>query len=323
MEIREFKHYEDVKSQWLELNASYKTNELCVDYDLHLHLWNRYRRNRDDQLRILVGSEKGEVIAVLPFILTRMTPAAAPGWIYAEEQLIAREYFSLPDRIHLMVNAFPENEATDLSCFYVPRHTDDFSTAPGRVIDLLESDEAYLASLSGKHRKLIRRNCAINADIVCRSAREIHLDALRPLIQQYRSYWREKKAGLPATEVIDSMEKLDMDLDILRRAQELGKLIALYMYLGSELVAVNFSVRRESDRVDDYLTLRNTGPEFAARGLGNFCIWQNIQVCRDLGIRYYDLSDFPAEYKNRFVNTNRFYYYYSGGIQADKCRESS
>ncbi|MCB0292753.1 MAG: hypothetical protein KDH97_21035, partial [Calditrichaeota bacterium] len=47
---------------------------------------------------------------------------------------------------------------------------------------------------------------------------------------------------------------------------------------------------------------------YAHRGLGNYAIWVNMNYCRQLGIRYYDLSDFPAEYKRKFINTEMFYY---------------
>lgn len=313
MKICEFNRYESVKPQWLELNSAYRKGELSVDYELHLDLWNRYRDSRGDRLKILVGSEKGEVFAVLPFIHARPTPLSQPVWVYGEEQIVAREYFSRPDRIHLMLDAFPVNETTDLSCFYAPGKPDKFATAPGRIIDLKESDDAYLATLNSKHRKAIRRNCAVNKDLVVDTKPAIHEEEIQPLVRQYREYWKQKKAGLPAEEVIDSQEKLNMDLDILRRAQRLGKLIALYFYLENQLVAVNFAVRREADRVDDYVTLRDTGSAFSDRGLGIFCIWKNMQVCRSMGIRYYDLSDFPGEYKNKFVNTEQFYYYYPGG----------
>lgn len=316
VEIAEFDRYESVKSQWLELNSTYRQGDLSVDYELHLDLWNRYRQFRGDKLKILVGSGKGEVFAVLPFIYAPPTPVSQPVWVYGEEQIIAREYFSRPDCIHLMLDAFPVNETTDLSCFYVPLQPEKFATASGRIIDLKASDDDYLASLNSKHRKAIRRNRAINADLVVETRQAIHEEGIQPLVRQYLEYWKQKKAGFPAEEVIDSREKLDMDLDILRRAQRLGKLIALYIYLDKQLVAANFAVRRGADRVDDYLTLRDTGPAFCERGLGNFCVWKNMQICRSMGIRYYDLSDFPGEYKNKFVNTERFYYYFTGGSRS-------
>ncbi|MBN1197041.1 MAG: GNAT family N-acetyltransferase [Candidatus Aminicenantes bacterium] len=317
VEIAEFNRYENVKSQWLELNSAYRQGELSVDYELHLELWNRYRQFRGDKLKILVGSEKGVVFAVLPFIHARPTPVSLPIWVYGEEQIIAREYFSRPDRIHLMLDAFPVNETTDLSCFYLPMQPEKFATASGRIIDLKASDEDYLASLNSKHRKAIRRNHTINADLVVEVRQTIHEEGIQPLVRQYLEYWKQKKAGLPAEDVIDSREKLNMDLDILRRAQRLRKLISLYVYLEKRLVAVNFAVRRGADRVDDYLTLRDTGSAFYERGLGNFCVWKNMQVCRSRGIRYYDLSDFPGEYKNKFVNTEQFYYYFPGGSRLD------
>ncbi|MFH2041106.1 MAG: hypothetical protein ABIJ35_01150, partial [Acidobacteriota bacterium] len=86
-------------------------------------------------------------------------------------------------------------------------------------------------------------------------------------------------------------------------------LISHYFYEGDCLIAANFAVRRENDRVDDYLCLRDCGEKQAWRGLGIYAILFNMEFSRSLGIRWYDLSACVREYKRKFINMESSFIY--------------
>ena len=137
-------------------------------------------------------------------------------------------------------------------------------------------------------------------------------DEIAPLLEKYLDYWRTKVDGAPAR-VAYSRDKVATDLALMERAAALGKLVALYLSLGDRLVAANFSVLRGRDRVDDYICLRDAGPELAPRGLGIYAVLRNMEACRARGVRHYDLSAWITDYKRKFLNAESFFYAWGAG----------
>jgi len=196
-----------------------------------------------------------------------------------------------------------------MSCFYTPRQAGFFCRTPGGVVDLKGSQEEYFRSLSKKSRHSLNRVLRENADIEVRVDNRVHWEEIQGVLKSQLDYWLKKNGTKLAGDKFYSQDKIDTDLKLMQRAQEMGKLVALYFYLEGELVTANFSVTREKDRIDDYLCLRNCGEEFVHRSLGFLAILENMEYCRTLGICYYDLSSCMAEYKKKFINTDFFYYY--------------
>ena len=165
----------------------------------------------------------------------------------------------------------------------------------------------------------------MNSDVKVISDDRLHEDKIRPLLECYLNYWRQKNGSASEDYNRYSRDKILIDLLLMRRAEELGKLIAMYFYLDEELVAANFSVKREQDRVDDYMCLRNGREHLASRGLGIFAILKNIEHCRELGTRYYDLSSCLRDYKRKFVNMETFFYFmgFEGRSIADGVTQSA
>jgi hypothetical protein len=128
------------------------------------------------------------------------------------------------------------------------------------------------------------------------------------LREKYIDYWIKKVQQRPKSDTEDSRTKIEMDFAVFQRAEEMGKLVALYIFHESKLIAANFAVLREHNRVDDYLCLRDTDRVYSKRRLGILAIIKNMQFCRWLGVRYYDLSDFRAAYKDGFINTGLCYW---------------
>ena len=309
IEIDEFDSYEDVHLLWRELNQNYKGGELALDWQLHDELWRRFHSNVGDRLRIIVASEAGRCVGILPF--SRVASAGPENneseWVYGEEAVIAREYFCYPEHIGLITPMLEPHSCTDLSCFYRPKNLEGFVQRPGCIVDLKETESDYLKSISPKRRSDYLKTEQLNVDIevvVDNAVRENIVGALR---EQYIDYWMTKVERRAKGEAEDSRLKILRDFVLFARAEKLGKLVVLYFYLGSRLIAVNFAVRREHDRIDDYLCLRDTERSISKRRIGIFAIIKNMQHSRDLGIRYYDLSDFQAAYKNDFINTSYHY----------------
>ncbi|MEW6745659.1 MAG: GNAT family N-acetyltransferase [Planctomycetota bacterium] len=301
--------YGDVRLLWKELNRTYKGGDLVLDWEAHARTWTQFHQPRGSQLKILVAHDRGECVAIIPFARPPATPEFDEGWILGEDSLVAREYFCPPERLHELVPHLPPHSSTDLSCFYRPQRQEFFVPHPGCIVDLGGSAEAYFALLPKRRRHEYTRSLKINSDIQVRVDSTLREEALSHLRAGYIDYWRRKFLAAGKTPIEPAAEKLAKDFVLLRRAEELGKLIALYFYLAKQLVAANFSVRRETDRVDDYLCLRDTDPSLARRGLGIFAILENMRVCRELGIRYYDMSDFPGDYKSGFANEGSFQYW--------------
>ena len=96
---------------------------------------------------------------------------------------------------------------------------------------------------------------------------------------------------------------------LMERAAQLGRLLAQYLTLDGALVAANFSVRRDRDRLDDYLCLRSEDPALGTRALGILAVVRNMARCRQEGIRYYDMSACSGDYKRRFANVSMSFLY--------------
>lgn len=307
MQLTESDSFIDIKPHWMELNRTYKSGELSVDWELHYQLWEQFYKNNNYILKILIGTENGRCVGILPLKYQYPGSEVQSGWIVGEESIIAREYFSPPDKIHQFLPYLPQNLPTDLSCFYTPRENQFFTKNPGKIIDIKTTEAYYFQSITKKRRGAFKRNLRDNEDIVVKISSKIEKEEIADLTEKYINFWLFKNALNGKLLEVDSREKIEMDLVLLQRAEEMGKLIAVYFYHKDKLVAVNFSVRREQNRVDDYLCLRDTDEQYAHRGLGIFAILKNMEYCRQLGIRYYDLSDFAADYKNKFVNTEMYY----------------
>ena len=311
MHITETDSFLDAKPFWEELNKSYKNGELSVDWEIHHQLWERFYKDKGYTLKILIGMEKRRCVGIIPF-KQPSTGDAQNDWIFGEETIIAREYFAPPNKIHQFLPFFPNHNNTDLSCFYTPSVTKSFVRKPGRIVYLADTDEAYYNSLSSKRRKALLKNERLNSDLNVKISPHVDEKEIAELTERYIQYWLIKNASNGKLLEVDSREKIEMDLFLLKRAEACGKLIALYIYDKNKLIAVNFSVRREKDRVDDYICMRDTDEQYSHRSLGIYAIIENIKYCRKLGIRYYDLSDFAADYKMKFVNTDMHYFTYSG-----------
>lgn len=310
MDIEESDSYIDVKSHWDQLNRTYKSGELAVDWEIHQQIWEQFDKPKGYKLKILLGFEKNECTGIIPFKYKEADQNNRPGYILGEEAIIAREYFTPPEKLHQFLPLLPAHTATHLSCFYLPFLTDRFTVKPGGVVDLKNSESEYYYSLDKKKRHALMRNFRENVDLKIQVVNRILDNEIRELAEKYIQYWEIKNALNGNGGEVDSREKIMIDFQLLRRAEEMGKLIALHFYLNDKLIAVNYSVRREAHRVDDYLCLRDNDEVYARRGLGIYAILKNMEYCRQQGIRYYDLSDFPAAYKRKFINTNLHYYTY-------------
>jgi len=307
MEIEYLDSYEDVRESWRALNDTYRGGELALDWTIHERLWENFWKPKGALLRILRASDGGGCFALLPFV--GLSSGDGIQWIFGEESIIAREYFCPPNRIHELIPYCPQHACSDLSCFYTPSDRSGFVGRPGCIVDVKDSQEAYLASLGHKKRHDYLTNLKRNDDLRTAVGATIDDAEIRELKREYVRYWYGKKLAVSREEAEESTEKIEKDFWILRRAAEMGRLNAVSCYLRDRLVAVNFSVFRGSDRVDDYLCLRDNSPECARRGLGIYAILKNLEVCRARGVRWYDLSDFRSPYKNGFINTESFEYW--------------
>ena len=306
IEIDEYNNYDDVYQIWQDLNRQYKGGELALDWQLHRELWERFHYEAGSGLKIIVASEAGSCVGILPFSKSPPESSDAPPeyeWVYGEEGLISREYFCSPEIIDAIVPYLPPHSCTDLSCFYRPRNVTRFTPHPGCIVDLKTTESAYLSSIKPGDRKHYLKTEQMNSDmevVVDNAVREDIVGALR---EQYIEFWMTKVADRAKGDAEDSKLKILKDFALFSEAERLGKLIVLHFFLNGRLVAANFAVRRENDRVDDYLCLRDTDKSLLKRRLGVYAIIKNMQYCRSIGIRYYDLSDFRAAYKQAFLNT--------------------
>lgn len=320
MNIRVFHQYDQVKPLWKELNESYRDGELTVDWTTHNLIWENFYRPRHASLMIVAGLHKKKCAGIFPFISEKGD--YPPQWSISEDFIIGREYFCPPDRIHLFRNLLPDHWTEDMSCFYTPQRPQFFLRAPGGLVDIKTTHEDYLVSLNKKSRHALRRVMQINQDIEVRVNQRIDMDEIAGVLKSQLEYWRRKSREQGGDETY-SRDKILTDLKIMQRAQAMKKLMSVYLFLNGKMVAANFSVRRGENRVDDYICLRNCGDEYLNRGLGFYAILKNMEACRKLNIRHYDLSSCSAEYKKRFINTSSFYYYLPAKTCADHAVEAS
>lgn len=305
----QFDHYKDVIPYWLELNQTYKSDELTFDWTAHKLIWDNFHRPRGYHLRIIVAMEGNKCIGIFPFTRSDSDSFGTTQWSYSDDLIIAREYFCPPEKIRQNIPFLPPHFSDDLSCFYVPIDQTLFSRGTGGVIDIKGNQEEYFQSLKKKSRHNLKHSLQINHDIRLEIDNHVHWEAIQDILKTQLSYWLTKNGSIDRSYYRYSRDKIHCTLMLMDRADEMGKLIALYFYLDKKLVAANFSVRREHDRVDDYLCLRDCREEQNWRGLGIFAILKNMEISRSLGIRYYDLSSCISEYKRKFINMDSCYFY--------------
>ncbi|MBN1273360.1 MAG: hypothetical protein JXB26_13920 [Candidatus Aminicenantes bacterium] len=177
------------------------------------------------------------------------------------------------------------------------------------MIDLKENQDEYFQSLRKKSRHNLKRTLQINNDIRVERDHRVRWEEIKKILKIQLDYWLTKNGSTDKSYYRYSRDKISSTLILMDRASEMGKLIALYFYQDKKLIAANFSVRRENNRVDDYLCLRDCREEQNWRGLGILAILKNMEICRSLGIRYYDLSSCISEYKKKFLNMESSYFY--------------
>lgn len=306
-----YRDYESVKPAWLELNQSYKAGELSLDWTAHRLIWDHFYARRSGRLWILTASQGGAVSAIFPMV---REDESAP-WSLCDEFIIGREYFCPACLIHRFASLLSSIHQEDMSSFYIPERKESFLTSPSGVVDLKENQEAWLSGYDSKTRKEFRRVRRLNQDLSIESDQVVRRDEINGILRSQLDYWLKKKGAESESVYSYSRDKIQTDLLLMERAAEMKKLVALYFYEGQRLAAANFSVRRGPDGVDDYLCLRDCSQAMKKRSLGVFAILENIDRCRSLGMRFYDLSACMAPYKQMIINTDFFHYhlYRSGG----------
>jgi hypothetical protein len=309
MKILSLSSYDDVKPFWMELSQTYKNGELSLDWKANKLIWDYFYKNRNFQLNIIVGIQDGCCIGIFPLLFGDHDMNSIPFWSFNDDFIISKEYFCPPEDVHRFLEHLPPHLCDDISCFYIPEKQQYFSRTVRGLVDTKPSQEEYFQSVKKKYRHDFRRTWKMNADVNVVADNRLREDKIRYLLKQYLDYWRQKNGSVSENYIRYSSDKILTDLLLMRRAEELGRLIVLYFYLEEQLVAANFSVRREGDRVDDYLCLRNSQEHLSSRGLGIFAILRNIEHCRQNGIKYYDLSSCLGDYKRKFVNMQTFFYF--------------
>lgn len=312
MDILVLHSYEEALPYWSELARALPAGELCLDWQAHQIIWESFYAPRGAELRVYVALEGGRPAGIVPLLRERGGP-----WTFTDDFLLAREYFCPPSLLPRLLPLLPEHLADDLSCFEIPAPAarERFEACPGAIVDLGPSQEAYLASLPGRHRRQLRAVWERNLDLTVEADRQVRGGLLEELLEAYLGYWRARFPGQQERQEY-SRDKVRTDLALMRRAEEMGRLLALRLSLGGRLVAANFSVLHGQDRLDDYLCLRD--PREQARGLGHFAILANMEEARQAGVRWYDLSAILNDYKRRFLNTRAVFYRwrYAGAREA-------
>ncbi len=307
--IREFRSFEEIQPFWEELNQTYKSGELALDWKSHKLIYDNFYRDRGAAPKIFGAFEGKCCVGIFPMLWLDNDPLDPPRLTLSDDFIIAREYFCPPEKLLSVLEFLPPHYTDDMSCFYRPEGRDLFSRAPGGIVDLMDSEEAYLQSLRKKARHTLKRTLTLNADLKIESDTSIRFEEIKNVLKHQLDYWIQKNSIISSAYVEYSRKKVMTDLILMERAQEMGKLIAHYHYDSEILVAANFSVRREKDRVDDYLCLRDCREHQTWRGLGIFAILTNMNFCRREGIRWYDLSACVKDYKKKFMNRESFFYY--------------
>jgi hypothetical protein len=315
LSLLEFQTFEEVKPYWQDLNQNYKANELALDWKANKLIWDNFYRKRGSKLKIIVGFLNRQCVGIFPLFWIEKDPTEPSGWYLSEDFIISREYFCHPSTIHSFIDFLPPHSSDDMSCFYSPVHHERFSRASGGVVELRDSQEEYLQSLKKKSRHTLKRTLEMNSDLAVQIDFKIRWNEIQRILKSQINNWMRKAELIDHDYFIYSSNKIKTDLLLLSRAQEMGKLIALYFYLEGNLISANFAALRETDRIDDYLCLRDCGGEHSWRGLGIFAILKNMEVSRSLGIRYYDFSSCLKDYKKKFINIESSFYFlhYSGG----------
>jgi hypothetical protein len=310
LEIRVLESYDEAEPLWRDLEKERGAGELTHDLAAHQVIWDGFYREREAVLRVYAALEDGRCVGLIPLLHTKED--AEGSWTFTDDFLIGREYFAPRERIGEILPYLPPHLADDLSCFYVPEPTTGFVRSPGGVVDLCDSEAAYIRTLGKKSRYQLRKVMESNRDLCVEEDRVVRTEEIRTLRERYLGCW-SARAGGSRERVVYSQDKVATDLALMGRAQELGKLLALYMRLDGELVAANFSVLRGSDRVDDYLCLRDPSPPYLGRALGIYAVLRNMDACRARGVRWYDLSACLTDYKRRFLNRPNWFYVWAQG----------
>jgi hypothetical protein len=307
VEILTLRSYEEAFPYWERLASGYRCGELCLDWEAHRIIWDRFYAPRGAELRVYVALESGSPAGIVPLLLTPEDRENGGPWTFTDDFLIAREYFCPPALLPRLLPLLPEHLADDLSCFESPppQVREGFEACPGAIVELRDSQEAYFASLPGRHRRQLRAVWERNRDLTVEADRRVHGERIEALREGYLGHWRERFPGQAERQAY-SRDKVATDLALMDRAEQMGRLLALYLSLDGRLVAANFAVFHGQDRLDDYLCLRD--PREQARGLGNFAILANMQEARRAGVRWYDLSAILSDYKRRFLNTRALFY---------------
>jgi hypothetical protein len=308
MEILILPAYEEARPYWEQLAGTFRSRELCRDWQAHRIIWESFYAPRGAELRVYVALEAGRPIGIVPLLLTREDRERGGPWTFTDDFLLAREYFCPPSLLPRLLPLLPEHLADDLSCFEAPpapKVRTLFEACPGAIAELGDSQEAYFASLPGRHRRQLRAVWERNRDLTVETDRRVRRELLGELLEGYLGYWRDRFPDVKERQDY-SCDKVRTDLALMERAAEMGRLLSLYLRLDGRLVAANFSVLHGQDRLDDYLCLRD--PREQARGLGNFAILANMEEARKAGLRWYDLSAILSEYKRRFLNTQAVFY---------------
>lgn len=309
LRVREFDSFAAVEPFWLELNRTYKQGELTVDLSTHELIWRTFHEPRGYELKIHVAFAGETCVGIFPLLRTSRDAYGTTCWSLTDDFVVAREYFCEPRWLPAAADRLPPHLADDLSCFYAPADHPRLASAPGGVIDIKASEEEYLASLSKSHRSNLRRVLRHNEDVRVEADTRLRPAAVEQLLPSYLRRWRLKDGCPDLTYYRYCQDKIHCDLALMARAEELGKLVALYLFAGDQLLAANFAVRRERDRVDDYMCLRDCDEQHRRRSVGVLAILRNMEHCRALGVVHYDLSACHAPYKTQFLNTAASYRY--------------
>ncbi len=303
----EFDSLAGVKPYWEELNRTYKGGELTLDWEAHRIIEEHYLAPRGYELRVHVFLEEGRCIGIVPLNRTDSDPMGTQCWSISDEFVIAREYFVRPERFHAVLPMLPPHYADDLSAFYTPVESAGLESLPAGLIDIGDSEEGYIAGLRKSARHDLRNTLRRNGDVESEFDGSIRWDAVRPLLECHFHRWMERCGGEDTDYYRYTEQKISGDMRLMQRASEMGRLFAQYMFIEGRLVAANFAVRREDNRLDDYMCLRLEDPAIQSRGLGVLAVLRNMAQCRAEGIRYYDMSSCSGDYKRRFANVSFAY----------------
>ena len=307
IEVFEFPSLEAARPWWMELARTYKGGELTLDWEAHRIISEHFLVPRGYVQRVLVFVEKGRCIGVVPLSRTDTDPMGTRCDSFSDDFIIAREYFIRPDRFRAVLPLLPPHFSDDLSAFYRPDDTTGLEASPAGVIDLMDTEEVYLGSLRKHARHDLRSTLRRNEDLRSEFDGVVRRDAIAPILEAHLRRWAVRCGGSSTEYFAYTAQKIACDMLLMERAAEMGRLLAQYITLEGTLVAANFSVRREADRLDDYLCLRSDDPTLDGRALGILAIVRNFAECRREGIRYYDMSACSGDYKRRFGNISMDY----------------